>query len=221
MIPFMPITPLFYPHTKTHTPNVCMICQTDLKKPSKQLTMETRRDEKKNPRICYPFPIVLCIATEKRRRITILLLFLTLCLSLSSYSSPLCFPLKTFSQRERFSSFSFPIFASYHEWNLMVKCFLSLLKFIICKIRPRDSQWGERMWMWMPDRQSTTTMRMQMWIKQEIQKNTWQIPRTRCLHKQSVIKHKQNTGRGRGEKGKGKQCHKARKTRKMPTDTTC
>lgn len=114
-----------------------MVYKTDLKKPSKQLTMETRRDEKKNPRICYPFPRVLCIATGKRRRITILLL------SLSSYSPPLCFPLKTFSQRERerFSSFSFPIFASYHEWNLMVKCFLSLLKFIICKIRPRDSQW--------------------------------------------------------------------------------
>lgn len=71
----------------THTHNVGMVYKKKLtsKKLSKQFTMPTgtnghgnnnweRRDEKKNPRICYPFPIVLCIGKNEEIRIIILLL---------------------------------------------------------------------------------------------------------------------------------------------------
>lgn len=135
----------------THTHNVGMVYKkkTDLKKLSKQFTMPTgtnghgnnnweRRDEKKNPRICYPFPIVLCIGKNEEKRIIILLL----CTLAPFFSFFLALPPQTFSHavcRMRFSFFHFPIFALIKEQNLMVKCFLSLLKFIICKIRPRDS----------------------------------------------------------------------------------
>lgn len=66
-----------------------------------------RRDEKKNPRICYPFPIVLCIGKNEEKRITILLLC-TVSLSLSLNILTCCLSHEIFL-------FSFPHICAYQR----------------------------------------------------------------------------------------------------------